>query len=98
MLQLRLRQVHARTHCDPSGSPAVWTCSRGTPWLGSFLNYLTMTRLESTKWVMMGGKCVTRVAAGTCYPGGTLRMESNERCERHQCERYGDLAVWESVL
>ena len=61
-----------------SGSPAVWTCSGGTPWLGSFLNYMTMTRLESTKWVMMGGKCAPRAMAGTCYPGGTLIFESSE--------------------
>lgn len=57
-----------------SGNP----CSSGAPWLGSFLNYLTMTRLEITKWVMMGGKCAPRALAGTCYPGGTLVLESNE--------------------
>lgn len=53
-------------------------CSSGAPWLGSFLNYLTMTRLEITKWVMMGGKCAPRAVNGTCYPGGTLVLESNE--------------------
>ena len=57
-----------------SGNP----CSAAAPWLGSFLNYLAMTRLESTKWVMMGGKCSPRAVNGTCYPGGTLRMETNE--------------------
>ncbi len=59
-----------------SGSPAVWTCSGGTPWLGSFLNFVSMTRLEVTKWVMMGGKCTPR-ALGLCYPGGTLKAETN---------------------
>ena len=57
-----------------SGNP----CSAGTPWLGSFLNYVSMTRLEITKWVMMGGKCAPRAVNGTCYPGGILTLESNE--------------------
>jgi type IV pilus assembly protein PilY1 len=62
-----------------SGNP----CAAGAPWLGSFLNYLTMTRLEITKWVMMGGKCVPRATSGvnngTCYPGGGLLiLENNE--------------------
>ena len=61
-----------------SGSPAVMTCSSGAPWLGSFLNYVVMTRLESTKWVMMGGKCTPRAVAGTCFPGGTLVHETDE--------------------
>ncbi|MEP6889632.1 MAG: hypothetical protein ABI955_02920, partial [Nitrospirota bacterium] len=61
-----------------SGTPPVMTCSSGTPWLGSFLNYLAMTRLESAKWVMMGGKCAPRAVTGTCYPGGTLTFESSE--------------------
>ncbi|MCX5723712.1 MAG: PilC/PilY family type IV pilus protein [Nitrospirae bacterium] len=56
-----------------SGNP----CSAGAPWLGSFLNYLTMTRIEITKWVMMGGKCAPRALNGTCYPGGTLVFESS---------------------
>lgn len=55
-----------------SGNP----CSAGAPWLGSFLNYLMMTRLEITKWVMMGGKCAPRAVAGTCFPGGTLALET----------------------
>lgn len=55
-----------------SGNP----CSASAPWLGSFLNYLTMTRLEITKWVMMGGKCAPRAVAGTCFPGGTLTLET----------------------
>lgn len=57
-----------------SGAP----CSGGTPWLGNFLNYMTMSRLEITKWVMMGGKCTPRAVTGTCYPGGTLVLESDE--------------------
>jgi len=57
-----------------SGSP----CSAGAPWLGNFLNYVSMTRLEITKWVMMGGKCAPRAVNGTCYPGGILTLESNE--------------------
>lgn len=57
-----------------SGNP----CAAGAPWLGSFLNYVSMTRLEITKWVMMGGKCAPRAMAGTCYPGGTLVLESSE--------------------
>lgn len=57
-----------------SGNP----CGGGTPWLGNFLNYLTMTRLEITKWVMMGGKCAPRALNGTCYPDGRLILESDE--------------------
>jgi len=53
-------------------------CAAAAPWLGSFLNYVSMTRLEVTKWVMMGGKCTPRAVNGTCYPGGTLVLESNE--------------------
>jgi type IV pilus assembly protein PilY1 len=53
-------------------------CSSGAPWLGNFLNYFTMTKLEVTKFVMMGGKCAPRAINGTCYPGGTLRLETNE--------------------
>jgi type IV pilus assembly protein PilY1 len=53
-------------------------CGAGAPWLGNFLNYMTMTKLEITKFVMMGGKCAPRAINGTCYPGGTLRLESNE--------------------
>ena len=53
-------------------------CSGGEPWLGNFLNYMTMTKLEITKFVMMGGKCAPRAINGTCYPGGTLRLETNE--------------------
>src|SRR5688572_6240184 len=53
-------------------------CSGTEPWLGNFLNYMTMTKLEITKFVMMGGKCAPRAINGTCYPGGTLRLETNE--------------------
>ena len=53
-------------------------CAAGAPWLGNFLNYMTMTKLEITKWVMMGGKCAPRAVNGTCFPGGTLVLESNE--------------------
>lgn len=67
----------AATDAD-AGAAVSWTCSGGTPWLGSFLNYMVMTRLESTKWVMMGGKCTPRAVAGTCYPGGTLVFETSE--------------------
>lgn len=57
-----------------SGNP----CGSGSPWLGNFLNYVSMTRLEITKWVMMGGKCAPRAVNGTCYPGGILTLESSE--------------------
>ena len=53
-------------------------CGSGAPWLGNFLNYLVTTKLEVTKFVMMGGKCAPRAIQGTCYPGGTLRLESTE--------------------
>ncbi len=62
------------TNKATSGAP----CGSGSPWLGNFLNYVSMTRLEITKWVMMGGKCAPRAVNGTCYPGGTLTLESNE--------------------
>ncbi|MBI1822822.1 MAG: hypothetical protein HYR80_01700, partial [Nitrospirae bacterium] len=44
-------------------------------WDGNFLNYITMTKIEIAKWVMMGGKCAPRVT-GNCYPGGKLSFES----------------------
>ncbi|HET6371638.1 MAG TPA: PilC/PilY family type IV pilus protein, partial [Nitrospiria bacterium] len=50
-------------------------CSGGAPWDGNFLNYITMRKIEITKWVMMGGKCAPRVS-GNCYPGGMLSAES----------------------
>jgi type IV pilus assembly protein PilY1 len=54
-------------------------CAASAPWLGNFLNYMTMTRLEITKWVMMGGKCAPRaVLTGNCYPGGTMVLETAE--------------------
>jgi type IV pilus assembly protein PilY1 len=54
-------------------------CAAAAPWLGNFLNYMTMTRLEITKWVMMGGKCAPRaVLTGNCYPGGTMVLETDE--------------------
>lgn len=53
-------------------------CASGTPWLGNFLNYLTMTRYEIIKLIMMGGKCAPRAVTGTCYPGGTLILETTE--------------------
>lgn len=53
-------------------------CASGSPWLGNFLNYMAMTRLEIVKWVMMGGKCAPRAVTGTCYPGGTLVPETSE--------------------
>jgi type IV pilus assembly protein PilY1 len=55
-----------------AGSPY---CSGGAPWDGNFLNYITMRKIEITKWVMMGGKCAPRVS-GNCYPGGMLSAES----------------------
>jgi type IV pilus assembly protein PilY1 len=54
-------------------------CVAAAPWLGHFLNYMAMTRLEITKWVMMGGKCAPRaVLTGNCYPGGTMVLETAE--------------------
>jgi type IV pilus assembly protein PilY1 len=53
-------------------------CTSSSPWLGNFLNYLTMTKLEIVKWVTMGGKCAPRALNGTCYPGGTMQLETNE--------------------
>ena len=61
------------TNKAASGNP----CTSGSPWLGNFLNYMTMTKLEVTKFVMMGGKCAPRAINGTCYPGGTLNLETN---------------------
>lgn len=58
-----------------SGSPP---CGGADPWDGNFLNYVTMTRLEITKWVMMGGKCAPRSINGNCYPGGKLIFETAE--------------------
>ncbi|MBH0202037.1 MAG: hypothetical protein HP496_07010 [Nitrospira sp.] len=55
------------------------TCTTGSDkWDGNFLNYITQTRFEITKWVMMGGKCAPRSINGTCYPGGKLQLETDE--------------------
>jgi len=62
----------------PNQSPTGNPCASGTPWLGNFLNYLTMTRYEIIKLIMMGGKCAPRAVTGTCYPGGTLILETTE--------------------
>lgn len=55
------------------------TCGATYPWDGNFLNYMTMSRIEIAKWVMMGGKCSPRAINGTCYPGGKLNLESSDR-------------------
>jgi type IV pilus assembly protein PilY1 len=59
----------------PSGSDS---CGAHSQWDGSFLNYITMTRIEIAKWAMMGGKCAPRVS-GNCYPGGKLTLENSSR-------------------
>ncbi|HEX7124976.1 MAG TPA: PilC/PilY family type IV pilus protein [Thermodesulfobacteriota bacterium] len=61
-------------HVPISGAPKP--CGATGHWDGNFLNWFTMSRLEVTKYVMMGGKCAPRVA-GNCYPGGSLRFESD---------------------
>lgn len=53
--------------------------SCGTKWDGNFLNFLVLSRIEVTKFVMMGGKCSARNASGNCYPGGTLIFDSTDR-------------------
>jgi type IV pilus assembly protein PilY1 len=53
--------------------------SCGTTWDGNFLNYLVASRIEITKYVMMGGKCSARTASGTCLPGGTIVFDSTDR-------------------
>ena len=40
--------------------PASDSCGAHGQWDGSFLNYITMTRIEIAKWAMMGGKCPPR--------------------------------------
>ncbi len=55
------------------------TCGATYPWDGNFLNYMTMSRMEVAKWVMMGGKCSPRAVNGTCYPGGKLNLETSDR-------------------
>ncbi|WP_447978063.1 pilus assembly protein [Candidatus Nitrospira bockiana] len=54
------------------------SCGSNGQWDGSFLNYITMTRLEIAKAVMMGGKCAPRSINGNCYPGGKLSLENSE--------------------
>ena len=55
------------------------TCDATYPWDGNFLNYMTMSRMEIAKWVMMGGKCAPRALNGTCYPDGRLNLETTDR-------------------
>ncbi len=47
-------------------------------WDGKFLNYISMTKMEIAKWVMMGGKCSARSASGTCFGTGNLIGETTE--------------------
>ncbi|HKN87233.1 MAG TPA: hypothetical protein VJV04_10265, partial [Nitrospiraceae bacterium] len=58
--------------------PGSDSCGAHGQWDGSFLNYITMTRIEIAKWAMMGGKCAPRVS-GNCYPGGKLTLENSSR-------------------
>jgi len=63
----------------PARASVAPTCGGATPWDGNFLNYMTMSRMEIAKWVMMGGKCTPRSINGTCFPGGTLVQETTDR-------------------
>src|SRR5581483_121758 len=56
-----------------AGSPP--TCPN---WDGNFLNFISMTKMEIAKWVMMGGKCSARSASGTCFGTGNLVGETTE--------------------
>lgn len=51
----------------------------GTNWDGNFLNYLMISRIEVTKFVMMGGKCSARTASGNCLPAGTMIFDPTDR-------------------
>jgi len=66
-----------------SGSSGKFTVEAGTigscpHWDGNFLNFISMTKMEITKWVMMGGKCSARTASGTCFGTGNLIGETTE--------------------
>jgi type IV pilus assembly protein PilY1 len=52
--------------------------SCGSNWDGNFLNYVSMTKIEIAKWVMVGGKCSARSAAGACFGFGYLKGETSE--------------------
>lgn len=47
-------------------------------WDGNYLNFISMTKMEIAKWVMMGGKCSARSASGTCFGTGNLIGETTE--------------------
>jgi type IV pilus assembly protein PilY1 len=55
------------------------TTNCGTNWDGNFLNYLVHSKVEITKWVMVGGRCSARTAAGKCLPSGTLVFDNTDR-------------------
>ena len=64
-------------------SSSKFSVEGGTPgscpdWDGSFLNFISMEKLEVTKFVMMGGKCSARSAAGACLGTGNLVGETTE--------------------
>lgn len=68
------------TKCYSYGSSRFTATATARPcgptyWDGNFLNWLTMTKIEIAKWVMMGGKCAPRVS-GNCYPGGKRTLEN----------------------
>jgi type IV pilus assembly protein PilY1 len=62
-------------------NPASDSCGAHGQWDGSFLNYITMTRIEIAKWAMMGGKCAPRAASSpnNCFPGGKMTLENSSR-------------------
>jgi type IV pilus assembly protein PilY1 len=68
--------------CYSYGS-SKFTVQAGSPptcpnWDGNFLNFVSMTKIEIAKWVMVGGKCSSRSASGTCFGTGNLTGETSE--------------------
>ena len=66
-----------------SGSTLKFVVEAGTlgsctHWDGNFLNFISMEKLEVTKFVMMGGKCSARNASGNCLGTGNLIGETTE--------------------
>lgn len=67
--------TYASSRFTVAGSRAGSSPYCSNAWDGNFLNWLTMRKIEITKWVMMGGKCAPRVT-GNCYPGGKLTADN----------------------
>lgn len=73
---------------DPASNPATpGTCGSSYPWSGNLLNYVSMRRIDTAKWVMTGGICaVARDSSGNCTRFKGQENFSSSACCRDQTQ------------